>query len=52
MRGAGGGGDCFVGDFVAGFYEGFVRSRVPSKKFMIFFFAPMVILRPFDLKFH
>ena len=37
-----------VEDFVVGFHEGFVRSRVTSKKFMTFLFASMVILRPFD----
>ena len=33
-----------------GLKDPLVRSRVTSRKFMVFLFASMVILRPFDLK--
>ena len=40
-----------VEDFVVGFLEGFLRCTCKvSRKFMVFLFASMVILRALDLK--
>ena len=44
----------YVEDFVVGFQEGFIRPtckvKGSSRKFVVFLFASMVILRPFALK--
>ena len=45
----------YVEDFVVGFHEGFIRPTCKvegytSRKFIVFLFASMVILRPFALK--